>query len=155
MAIKNKRNRGLLVPILAMFVLAAIASPVAAADFAGAAPVSDARLASLRGGFSIGDGDDAVWLSFNFEQIAYINGNPVSMSRLGTRAAASTTVIQNGVGNRVVHATLPTNTFGTVIQNTLDNQVISNINMINLTVTSLRAAQWLSVQNAVRGAFIH
>lgn len=136
---------------LLFLTLAGLSAPVMAADFAGVSPVSDAQLASLRGGFAIGDGDDSVWLSFSFDQLAYINGNLVATTHLASLADAKVTVMQNGVGN-YVRNTLPPNTFGTVVQNSLDSQVISNVNVFNMTVTSLRAAQWLSVQDTVQGA---
>ena len=136
---------------LLFLTLAGVPAPVMAADFAGVSPVSDAQLASLRGGFAIGDGDDSVWLSFSFDQLAYINGNLVATTHLTSLADAKVTVIQNGVDNHVRN-TWPPDTFGTVIQNSLDSQVISNVNVFNMTVTSLRAAQWLSVQSTVQGA---
>src|SRR5699024_5793460 len=108
---------------------------------------------NLRGGFSIGDGNDAVWLSFSFDQLAYINGELVAASHLGSLAASKVTIIQNGAGSSV-SSTLPANAFGTVIQNSLDSQIIGNVNVFNVTVHSLRATQLLSVQSLVQRALI-
>lgn len=133
--------------------LTVMSVPVLAANFAGAAPVSDAQLAGLRGGFRIGNDSDSVWLSFSIDQLAYINGDLVATTHLGSPGQTGTTVISNGLGSHVV-TTLPSGSLGTVIQNSLDDQTISNVNVFNVGVNSLQAAHWLSVQDVVANALV-
>lgn len=133
----------------------ASAAPPADTGFIGLQPVSDARLAQLRGGFSIGGGPNQVQLSLGIERLTFVNGEPAVVTRLGSSVSDGIRLIQNGAGNvfdtSVLHTLLP-GTLGTVIQNSLDGQTIHNLNVFNITVTSRQLAQSLSVQNSVRDA---
>lgn len=124
----------------------------------GAAPVSRNTLAGLRGGYRIGDATQGLELSFTIDRVSYINGELVAQSGLslpagGAASGAAAQVIQNG----------PDNTFGlsanqlgngalTVIQNTLDNQVIGNVTIINATLTNRPLVQSMAVSGAVNQA---
>jgi len=144
-----------LAALLTGLALASMALPTPAAGFAGAPPVSDARLAQLRGGFAIGSGSDRVRLSFSIERLSFINGELAAITTLNPTSKDGVHVIQNGAGNLVDSAlrdALPSDVLGTVIQNSLDNQTIGNLNIYNVTVTSRQAAQSLSMQSSLRDA---
>lgn len=123
-----------------------------AATFAGASPVSDARLSTLRGGFSTEHG---VKLSIGIDQLSFINGKLAVVNHLIQDGLGRVQTIQNGPGNAVNSSVLNgirDNTLGTVIQNSLDGQAIRNVNVYNVTVTNKRLAQSLSISNAVTDA---
>ncbi|MES1954952.1 hypothetical protein [Salinisphaera hydrothermalis] len=126
------------------------------AGFTGLTPVSDARLAALRGGFTLSQGGVTVDVAMGIQQLTYINGQLVASSVIDTQTLPTQLlrVIQNGPGNTFdpnsLHL-LP-GSIGTVIQNTLDQQTIRNLNVLNVTVTSQALAQALSIQSAVRDA---
>lgn len=121
--------------------------------FIGLKPVSDARLDALRGGFTLSEGGVTVDLAIGVA--TYINDQLVSASDLTGAAVPSSMLrlIQNGPGNvfNPGASSLP-GTFTTVIQNSLDQQVIRNVNLLNATVTSRAMAQALSLQSSVRSA---
>lgn len=122
--------------------------------FARLKPVSDARLDALRGGFTVSQGGVSVDLAMGIERLTYINGQLVAASNIDGAALPSQTlrVIQNGPGNMFDTANLHLlpGTVTTVIQNSLDQQVIRNVNLLNLTVTSRALAEALSLQSSVR-----
>lgn len=132
------------------------ASVIDNAPFAHLKPVSDARLDALRGGFTISVGGVSVDLSMGLKQATYINGQLAFSSDLSGAAVPSQVlrVIQNGPGNvfNPGSLNLPPGTMATVIQNSLDKQLIQNINVLNVTVTSQALAHALSLQSALRDA---
>lgn len=142
---------------LAVVTMAGMQAPASAAPrFAGAKPVSDAQLAHLRGGFSIGSGPDRIQVSLGIDRLSFVNGELATITRLGGSGGDSgIRLVQNGSGNRFdrsVLDALPAGTLGTVIQNSLDDQTIRNLNVFNITVTSRKLAQSLSVRSAVQDA---
>jgi hypothetical protein len=141
--------------LLSIMATAGVAAPAAAAGFAGATPVSDAQLAHMRGGFSIGNGRDTVKLSLDIERRAIINGKLQEVSRPGSAAGDRIRLIQNGQRNQLADSVLngvPAGSLGTVIQNSLDGQAIRNVNVFNITVTSRQIAHSLAIQDTVRDA---
>jgi len=141
--------------MFALVLVAGLAVPVTAADFAGVAPVSNARLANLRGGFAIGSGRSRVRVSFGIERLSFINGELAAVTQLGAATDSGVHVIQNGPGNLAaaqLQGALPSGSLATVIQNTLDGQTISNVNLYNVNVTSLQSAQALAMHESLVGA---
>lgn len=126
------------------------------AGFTALTPVSDARLATLRGGFTLTHGGVSVDVAMGIQQLTYINGQLVASSVLDTQTIPTSIlrVIQNGPGNTFDPASLNLlpGSMGTVIQNSLDQQTIRNLNVLNVTVTSQALAQAMSIQSAVRDA---
>lgn len=128
----------------------------------GTAPVSWATLSRLRGGFSIGDASTGFELSFAIKRVSYINGELVAQNALALPSGAavqgsdpstsmpSVQLIQNGPGNTfsLAGAGLPPGAL-TVIQNTLDNQVLKNATIIDATVTTRRFVESMAVTGAV------
>ncbi|MEF7615637.1 hypothetical protein V4F39_17110 [Aquincola sp. MAHUQ-54] len=142
------------------------AEPVAPAVPAasGWVAVGDSRLDRVRGGFSNGN----LNISFGIERAVYINGNLVTTTRLnlselgaisgGSAAPAAPidtgalTVLQSGPGNVFQPGRLSGNAIGTVIQNTLDNQKIQSITVIDATVNSMQILKGLNLQSSLRSA---
>lgn len=106
--------------------------------------VDNAELDDLRGGFSIGDGMD---ISFGFSQTGSINGVDQFSNSFSIDSVASgfddvdmsnmnSVVLQNGSGNFVSSSVLESlsNGFGNIIQNSLDDQVISTITTFDISL---------------------
>ena len=118
------------------------------------------QLDQMRGGFSIGDGLD---ISFGFTQTGSINGveqynNHFSIDSLGSgfgdvdMSNMNSVVIQNGTGNFVSPDVLDSfaDSFGSVIQNTLDDQVISTTTIYDISLQNVPGAlQGLSGEQAL------
>lgn len=149
------RNFGIAAALFLALGAPAWSATPADAGFAGLRPVSDAQLARLRGGFSVGGGPNQVQLSLGIERLTFVNGELATVTRLGASTADGIRLIQNGGGNlfdtSVLRTLLP-GTVGTVIQNSLDDQTIRNLNVFNVTVTSRQLAHSLEIQNSVRDA---
>jgi len=146
----------------------------AAAAFAGAAqalddpsdwvPVSSAVLEQMRGGFTLGEG---LQVSLGIERLVSINGEMVSrtsfeladMSHLSAEQAeltrealSSVKLIQNG-GDNIYQATMSAQTLGgTVIQNTLNDQLIRSQTVINSTVNSTALLKTLNFNGSLSDA---
>jgi hypothetical protein len=126
----------------------------------------DRQLDAIRGGFDIGSG---LLASFGINRAVYINGNLVSSTSvhipnvgrmtpdLATALAAATgtvNVVQNGAGNSVDMSAIDQVTAATVIQNSLDNQDIRSLTMINVGVNSQVAFRSLSLQQSLQAGLI-
>lgn len=129
-------------------------------------PVSDQALDNLRGGFEVGqelavsfgiirsvtiNGDMVTQTSFNLPDITKINAE---QARIASLAIAETGVVQNGVGNILtngVRSELPTST---VIQNTLNDQTIETLTVINAGVNSLGLLKSINTQNTLKDALL-
>ncbi|MBC7857234.1 MAG: hypothetical protein H7Z39_00355 [Burkholderiaceae bacterium] len=136
---------------------AAPAAPV------GWQPVDEAVLAEARGGFDVGGG---LVLSLGIERVASINGSVVSsgaldipdVSRLNAEQAgragaalSALTLLQNGAGNRFA-AAMPSTLGATVIQNSLNDQVLATRTVINASVNSLDFFKAINFQDGLRTA---
>jgi hypothetical protein len=125
--------------------------------------VAPATLDNYRGGFVT---DTGLAVSLGLERIVTINGNVADTSKinfgdLGSLAAGRTTlsadaanqlrIIQNGSGTVGVDFG-PSALGGTVIQNSLNNQVINNATIINASVEARGMLQSLNFQNTLSNA---
>ena len=94
----------------------------------------------------------------------YINGqlatttslNVADVTRLSAEQArtlgsigGTLAVVQNGPGNSFQTGAIAPGTIGTVIQNTLNNQKIQGVTVINAAVNSLQVLRALNLQNAL------
>lgn len=117
-------------------------------DFKEYATASESELDGVRGGFSLSDGTGELQVSIGIERAVFIDGilrvsTKFDIPLLGSSTAnwenlRALNTVQNGAGNYFIAsnpADLPSNVM-TLVQNTLDNQTISNLNIINATVTS-------------------
>ena len=124
--------------------------------------VSNDKLDTLRGGFETGNG---MTVSFGLIRTVTINGDVVNrtsfnlpdvskisaeQARVVSAAIAETSVVQNGVGNVVSESVRSQLTGGTLIQNSLNNQTIQTLTVINAGVNSLGLFKSLNLQNALK-----
>lgn len=147
--------------------LCGAAAARAQADLGDWRPVDDAVLAEARGGFDVGGG---LVLSLGIERVASVNGSVVAsgavnipdVSRLSAEQAgragaalSALTLLQNGAGNSYA-AALPSAlgaTLGaTVIQNSLNDQVLATRTVINASVNSLDFFKAINFQDGLRSA---
>ncbi|MDR3578683.1 MAG: hypothetical protein P4L44_01830 [Oryzomonas sp.] len=158
--------------LLAM--LAGVASGGAGVfELASQVPVSDAELATLRGGFTTPDG---ILVSFGITQATYVNGildstNSFTVTQGGSTGANPALQVASQMGNnglRVIqigpqgsNTFLPstTPTLGlsrslTVIQNTLNQQVITNSTVINASLANMGLVRDTNLSNALRQQMI-
>lgn len=86
-----------------------------------------------------------------------VPGAPVVETTGGSLTAAipvlSSPAMTNAVSSSIANS-LPAGTIGTVIQNSLDGQMIQSINVLNITVTSQALAQAVSLQSFTQGALL-
>lgn len=128
--------------------------------------LADHVLDRVRGGFDNGAG---LHVSFGIERAVYINGSLVansslSVSVLGKLAGgdaravvaadpAGLTLVQSGAGN-VLATNIGAANLGTVIQNTLNDQNIRNVTVINAAVNSAQLARGLALHSTLRNVAI-
>ena len=127
--------------------------------------VADSDLDQMRGGFETSSGGLPLSFTFGIERQTYLNGQLVSTTTiaiptfpfaLNAQGAAAVqfnpiNVIQNGAGNVFALQgvkNLPASVM-TVIQNSLDNQVIGNATVINASITSRDFLRSLAAQSSL------
>ncbi|MDC8760966.1 hypothetical protein [Janthinobacterium fluminis] len=131
----------------------ASAAPAAAAEVW--MPVAEAVLDGARGGVDLGGG---LLMSLGIDRLATVNGAVVAsssvhiadLSRLGG-AEAALTLLQNGSGNTFVPGAAR-QAAATVIQNTLNNQVLRTQTVINASVNSLELLKMINFQESLHSA---
>ncbi|MFK3737721.1 hypothetical protein [Massilia sp. TN1-12] len=159
------------------FQIACLLAGAALAAQAGAAPPQDAgpafdssnavaaeSLDGYRGGFVT---DTGLAVSLGLERITTINGAVADSSKidfgdLGKLTAGQATLsadslnqlrlIQNGGGGSVAVDFGPNALGGTVIQNSLNNQIINNSTIINASVDARGLLQSMNFQNTLSNA---
>ena len=112
--------------------------------------VDNTELDDMRGGFSIGDGMD---ISFGFTQVGTINGVDQFTNSFSIDSVASgfedvdmsnmnSVILQNGSGNFVSSSVFDSlsDSFGNVIQNSLDDQVISTTTTFDISLQNMPSA---------------
>lgn len=129
--------------------------------FSRCTPVGENKLAEIRGGYDVGGG---LQVSFGITRATYVNGELVAQSQLSVRdltarsagpAATSATwsttgpqAIQLGAGNSVRMDQLPLG--AVVIQNSLNNQNIRNLTVIDASTNSLQLLRGINSLGALR-----
>ena len=127
------------------------------------AAVSDTNLEQMRGGFDTGSG---LVVSFGVQRAVYINGNMITTTSFNIpdvgkvsgaqadmlSAAAAVNLVQNGPGNTIQPGALSQAIGATVIQNTLNNQSIQNLTVINTATNSLGLLKSINAQSSLRDA---
>ena len=125
--------------------------------------VADSDLDQMRGGFEMSSGGSPLSFTFGIERATFLNGQLVSTTTIaiptfssvnaqGLAAAVfSPIVIQNGAGNEFLLQSIPNlpTSAMTVIQNSLDNQVIGNATVINASITSRDFLRSLAAQSSL------
>ena len=126
--------------------------------------VSNEQLDTLRGGFESPSG---MTVSFGLVRTVSINGDVVNrtsfnlpdvskitteQARAVSSAIAETRLVQNGGGNVVSDSVRAQMSGGTLIQNSLNDQTIQTLTVINAGVGSLGLFKSLNLQGAFKDA---
>ena len=106
----------------------------------GWSPVPDSTLSALRGGFVLGNG---VIVDINFQKSIVQNGELVSYSYFQSPKDLDLLITDE----LNLASVLPDSTLNTVLQNTLDNQTLSAITNIDITIKNLENAQRAFLQD--------
>ena len=152
-------------------IAASLAGLLVAAQNVGAEPpavgwtaVSEETLEQARGGFDVPGG---LSLSFGIERLVSINGSVVSSvaftiadvahlsveeASLARTAIASMNVLQNGVGNVFSPSPMAQTMAATVIQNSLNDQVLRTQTIVNGSVNSLQLLKLANFQDTLQNA---
>ncbi|MFC5547113.1 hypothetical protein [Massilia aerilata] len=133
------------------------------AGFDATQPVEPAALDELRGGFLIPGG---LLVSLGIDRIVTINGNVVErsqlnlgdlgtltsgMSKVSADTANQVRLIQNGIGT--ANLALGRDVLGgTIIQNSLNDQLINNQTIINASVNARGMLQSMNFQSTLNNA---
>lgn len=133
-------------------------------DFENCKVASNEELDQMRGTFGINTGNSQVLLSLGFQQVTFINGILAAMTTLNPPQISSdapiplqqnsipTQIIQNGPGNIYIPpSSLPANVT-TLIQNSLSNQLIQNMTIINATVASSQLLRSMTISATMHQA---
>lgn len=122
--------------------------------FPGLKPVSEHRLAKLRGGFRGHDFGFNLQFKMDFHKETFFNGSSTPHSPDITTSDNTVKVIQNGPNNTIDLTTLsiPKHSVTTVIQNSMNNQTIRTVNTLNISVASRTLAHEISIHQALQRA---
>lgn len=128
--------------------------------------VSNENLENMRGGFDAGsglsvsfgivrtvtiNGDLVNRTSFNLPDVAKITGE---QARMASAAIAEAGLVQNGAANFVDAGVKSQLAGGTFIQNSLNDQTIQTLTIINTGVNSLGLLKAMNAQTALKDALI-
>ncbi len=128
--------------------------------------VSDEALGAQRGGFEVASD---LRVSFGMVRTVMLNGDLVNstsfnlpdvsritpeQARLANTAMAEAGLVQVGGGNRVPVGTLAQVPSGTIIQNSLSNQNIQTMTVINTGVNSQALFKAISIQSLLSDALL-
>lgn len=129
-------------------------------------PLSQEEMAGLRGGFMTADG---IEITIGYEQAAFINGIlqtklALDISRLDHRNAAKLAsdiqpirIIQSGEGNLAPAPalSLPVAGYLTLLQNSLDNQTLHNLTVLNIDIKNLPTTPFGSLGNTINDQLLN
>lgn len=140
-----------------MFQAPAFANTLNGGMFNGVKPVNDQTLDHIRGGFSLQYDLGQMKLALDMSQISYLNGVTQPAQQITGSSGGTLNMIQNGLNNSVspsVVNSIPIGMQGALIQNNLDNQVLTTVNTLNITVTSQAFARSVAMGAAAQGALL-
>ena len=135
----------------------AFQAPAFAEGFDGLKPVSLQTLDHVRGGFSMEFNFGRMIMAMNMSHVSMINGILVPGDQTTGASGGTTTLIQQGPGNFISPTVLngiPAGSMNTIIQNSLDSQVIRSVRTLNITITSQRLAQSMHFQSLSQSALL-
>lgn len=154
-----------------LFCCACATLPAAAAEpdiqFSEENSVDAATLDTVRGGFSYGDN---LLVTLGIDRLVRINGNPVEQSsvqfgdvgklasgatQLSADAIQGTRLIQNGQAGQMVSTLANGALAGTVIQNTLNDQLISSQTTIRASVNNAGMVQGMNFSATLNQALLN
>lgn len=149
---------------VAAAVLAPLPCRAGGFDTDGATAVDDATLDAARGGFDLGGG---LVMSLGIERTVSVNGvvqsatalNIADMSRLGSEQAGQVaaslgalSLVQNGAGNTLISAPLAQAMGATVVQNSLNDQLLRTQTVISSTLNSAALLKTMNFQGSLLDA---
>jgi hypothetical protein len=108
-----------------------------------AQPLPPERLDQLRGGFM---GPDGLVLSFGIERLVYMNGNLITTTRIAVQGMGT----PGAALQQPALSALPD--LGTVVQNSLNDQRIQTLTIVNASANSLEVLRSWSLQLSIRDA---
>ncbi|MGB6241663.1 MAG: hypothetical protein WBF69_04185 [Castellaniella sp.] len=132
-------------------------TPAHAVAFAEASPVSTQTLDHIRGGFSMEFNFGQLMMALSMSQVSMINGAVVPGEQAATSGGGGSTLIQQGPNNSInpsVLNNIPAGSLSTVIQNSLNDQVIRSVSTLNITITSQMLAQSMALQSLNQAALL-
>jgi hypothetical protein len=124
-------------------------------------------LEQMRGGFSVESG---LQVSFGIDRTVSINGDVVSstsfnlqdpskfvsgQANIAALDGGTVRLIQNGLGNNFELGKIPNGTAATFIQNSLNDQTIQSMTVINATSNSLDLLKGMNIQSTLHDALIN
>lgn len=156
----------LTLPMLASLAPRAESHEQAGAAFTGYRSLDAAELDNMRGGFSFTQDGARFDISFGIERVSFVNGQLAAATRINLDSLSKVTpgqasglatlspvqLIQNGPGNTFTLPATASPSYLTVIQNTLDNQTINNLTVINATVPALSLFRTMDMTSSVNQA---
>lgn len=128
--------------------------------------VSNDKLDNMRGGFDSGSG---LTVSFGIVRTVMVNGDLVNktsfnlpdvakitadQARLASAAIAESGIVQNGADNFVATGVRSQLTGGTLIQNSLNDQRIQTLTVVNTGVNSLGLLKTINSQTILKDALL-
>lgn len=135
-------------------------------DFGVEGLVAETELDRMRGGFVLEDAD--LEISLGIERAVSINGELITTTRLdipsltpegASQAIVSIgtlgTIVQNGSGNSVANMEALLNSPIFFVQNSMDNQAIQTMTVINATVSNLDLQQSLAISSSISQAVLN
>lgn len=132
--------------------------PAYAGVFDGMNPVSTQALDRVRGGFSMEFDYGQLMLALNMNQVSMINGVIVPSQQTTTGSSGGiSTLVQQGSSNSVnplVLNNIPAGSLSTIIQNGLNNQLISSTSTLDITITSRTLAQTMALQSLTQNTLL-
>ena len=157
--------------LLALLILSLWPLAVGAFDLSGSVVASDQELSLLRGGFVT---DDGLLVSFGIERATYVNGvldtaSNFSVSRIAGVSGLQQSALSAGNAVKIIQiGPAGSNVFApgtaaanilpggfTVIQNSLNNQLVNNITTINASVTNLNLFRNMNLTHSISEQVIH
>lgn len=152
--------------VVSVAALACVSTSYAASPISGFDDypvVADIELSQMRGGFETNNNGLPLSFTFGIERATFLNGQLVSTTTLaiptqpsalnaqggGATGLNSITYINNGGGNFFSPPSIKPGSQMTLIQNSLDNQVIGNATVINASVTSRNFIRSLDIQSSL------
>lgn len=140
--------------------LAALALPAHSQQFITPNAVDAAALGSVRGGFGYGDN---LLISLGIDRVVRINGDVVAQSTLqidnvGKAATVTGTalsgpmLVQNGQATQLATGALNSALGGTIVQNTLNDQLISSQTTLRASVNNAGMLQSMNFNSSLNQA---
>lgn len=124
--------------------------------------IDSALLDQMRGGFTVEPG---LKISFGIERSVSINGALQTVTKFDFQdagkfaanglSAGALQLIQNGLGNSFLPGDLSQSSAATFIQNSLNNQTIQSLTVINASTNSLALMKGMNLHTTLQDAVTH